>query len=368
MLSYSKTLSTLAIAAAVTVLAGPLAAGEAVAATSDNASECDPEPPFNFCLEVNLDEVVYWQDTLGDPQWRQITPVDDEPAVDYRIDIDVTALNGGVIPTKPGQGHYEDVDEYVDQKNALLGLDQVSGEHLVETTTSGRTIKVDTAGDPVPESTSILVHDAMSNEDGRIFIDGEDVTERIIDFDRASWWEIEQSDGTTVSGGMNTLSGSSVSMTSLGFAWLPLFFAIDDDYIDAGDYNATQWLTEGFLGEDTTISYTTELGNTRRNTVMCQVGRQGSSIVGIDCFAAHMFLDTWLAHTFGYPHETVRSRDDYTTRLEYKVHGAHFGPADELPVESLCSTGLTHFGGSNHGDGFVKLPETTVEECELYTE
>ena len=130
-------------------------------------SPCNPDHAFQDCLEIDLDLVEHWQDTLPNPDWRTVTSNSD-PDIDYDVLIDVNELNGGLIPTKAGQGEYSDWDEYAATKSDLLGVDY--GSDRFNLFIVGSTQKAKEDGSPAP-SYGFFLYDALSDEDGEVYVD-----------------------------------------------------------------------------------------------------------------------------------------------------------------------------------------------------
>lgn len=146
-------------------------------AASEMITSCPPEAHYDDCTAIDLTQVEFWQNDLTDPNWRSVKP-SHYMDVDYKIVIDATQLNGGVIPTHKGQGDYDDVDDYFDTKSALLGIDLPNDTYNL--IVYGTTVKKDENGGPVEDSTGVFVYDALSDNDGSIVIDGNDETYQII--------------------------------------------------------------------------------------------------------------------------------------------------------------------------------------------
>ncbi|TXD38559.1 hypothetical protein FRC98_06670 [Lujinxingia vulgaris] len=125
---------------------------------------------------IPLDNLSNWQDNLKSPPWRTVK-ADGQPDVDYRVYIDVKALNGGVIPTAPGQGHYTSLEHYLDTLSDLVGVDVHNNSYFL--TTVGSSLKTDANGLPLTSSTGVFVYDALSDEKGQIYIDGVNVTKQL---------------------------------------------------------------------------------------------------------------------------------------------------------------------------------------------
>lgn len=153
-----------------------------VATTAQAAtSSCSPDPPYDTCHEVDLDQLTYWQDDLHDPDWRDVEPAHD-PDVDFEVSIDAFELNGGVIPTQAGQGDYEDEDEFFKTVSSLLGVNVTSNVVVVDVQNSS--VKYTTQQEPTGASTGDFLQDALTNDDGEIWIDHQDRTDDFIDHNR----------------------------------------------------------------------------------------------------------------------------------------------------------------------------------------
>ena len=142
-------------------------------------SECKAEQPYSHCAEIDLTKVEFWQDTVkkGDPVWRTIDRADSGADYAYIVTIDADLLNGGVIPTHPDQGHYADDAEYAQVVEALLGVPLDDKALLV---VNGTTLKVDSNLDYVDGTTGSFLFDALSDDRGRIVVDGDDITRQEI--------------------------------------------------------------------------------------------------------------------------------------------------------------------------------------------
>ena len=161
---------------------------------------------------IDAGNASLWQDTVANPGWRSIQAAK-EPGVDFDIQIDADALNNGVIPTAPGQGHYKSEEDYLDTLSTLLGVD-------VQTTTfflsvKGTTIKSD--GDYLLDtSTGVFIYDALSDEKGRIYIDGVDMTAQYINPDRFHDYDIDYSKlNSTQLAQVNTLNSPPITAFNL---------------------------------------------------------------------------------------------------------------------------------------------------------
>ncbi len=132
---------------------------------------CTPDPDYNDCQEVDLDQVRHWTDTLHDPDgpaWRDVQP-SSEDELDYEVTINVDKLSGGVISTTRSQGQYQSAKHFKTTISTLLGVDVTTDNFAL--IVHGSTIKQAEDGGPAP-SYGVFLYDALSDEDGKIFIDG----------------------------------------------------------------------------------------------------------------------------------------------------------------------------------------------------
>ncbi len=320
------------------------------AAASSHVTDCQPTAPYNHCHEVDLTQVDYWQDTVHDPDWRTIDP-SPHPDVDYRITIDVMELNGGVIPTATGQGHYHSFEDYIATKKALLGIDQLSDDDIIEVVIKGRTIKMNDSGGAVEATTGYIVHDALSDENGSIVIDNEDVTWDIIDQDRMQHWAQQQS------------SSSSVGTSSMLFP-VTIFDAINETTLSAGDYTAQLWKSEILhTNADTLHGLSTSMGWTRKNGALCQLTWDPGLEVTVDCFAADMQVAYSYDIVGGNYWENEAGATDVLA-LELKlISGELSGNLPELPIEEGCGYGFVEFGFPLNDSATIPIPGTDVNDC-----
>ena len=155
-------------------------------------STCTPRSGFDTCYETSWDGLEYWQDTLPDPDWREVEP-SSAPDVDYEVRIVVKDLNAGVIPTRSGQGEYNSWGDYYRTMENLVGVDVT--EYTVSVAVEGVPMKVDKSNYPVPfqddpGSTGEFLHDALTDEDGRIYIDNVDKTDDLIPEEALQHYEV----------------------------------------------------------------------------------------------------------------------------------------------------------------------------------
>jgi hypothetical protein len=140
---------------------------------SSAAQDCDSSPTWaDDCLKVNTGDALTWQETVseGDPEWRTITSTDDGTPV---VEIDSIALNAGVIPTADGQGQYASETDFEEAMQDLLG---VSLNQKILYRQSGTTAKLSADRQSLSgNSTGDFFFDALSDENGEIYIDGQKV-------------------------------------------------------------------------------------------------------------------------------------------------------------------------------------------------
>ena len=136
-------------------------------------TSCHPDPGYDYCHQFDMSNLEYWQHTLPDPDWRTVEPVGTD-GIDYRVTIDAFELNGGLVPTAQGQGEYSSWQEYADTKNQLLGVDVTS--NVVSVVIEHPTVKLDDNGEPTVDTTGIFTVEALSDENGEIWVDNQNVT------------------------------------------------------------------------------------------------------------------------------------------------------------------------------------------------
>ena len=165
---------------------------------ADNASSCTPDEEFDLCYEIDLANPEYWQDQGGsDPDWRTVEVAPEELGVDYVVTLHTKALNGGIVPTATGQGEYDNMDALIDTYSEFIGVNIRDNTYIL--LTSGSSAKLGHGGTPASVHYGIFVYDALSNDEGKVIIDGEDRTADFIDRTRtqqADFHEIH-ADGTT---------------------------------------------------------------------------------------------------------------------------------------------------------------------------
>ena len=162
--------------------------GESVEPEVDTASsqsplttECQPSPEYDTCTEIDIKQAHYWQDYIGDDKvpWREVLLEKNGPAK-YRVILNAEKFNGGVVLAQKNQGQYADEDAFIQAYLDLTGLPEATG-HILEIV--GSTLKLDESGYPSSGSTGDFIYDALSDENGKIWLDGEDVTD--LAFDKA---------------------------------------------------------------------------------------------------------------------------------------------------------------------------------------
>lgn len=195
---------------------------------------CTPDSDFTSCTEIDLSQTETWQDTLPNPDWRDVQP-SSEPNIDYEIVIDVRELNDGVIPTALGQGEYTDDQDYLDTYSQLLGVN--ISKYTYSLTVIGTTVKQATDGGPVAKSTGVFVYDALTDEDRRLVIDNVDVTDDILQFERVHDFQQEiYQDGSTTPLSYTFNDGPSpINMMS---QWYPPTELEDQALLSSGEWRA----------------------------------------------------------------------------------------------------------------------------------
>lgn len=140
-------------------------------------SECGPEEGDDACFLVEdnpEDPLVGIEDATG---WRENS---ESTTGSSRADIDVNAINAGMLLEDPNQGHYDDVADFYTRLSFLLGVTVGTGETNVQHGTiseSGSSLKY--VGDPENAeefggaTSGNFVCDAMTNAAGEVWIGGE---------------------------------------------------------------------------------------------------------------------------------------------------------------------------------------------------
>ena len=137
------------------------------AAPEHEESPCASDPGHHECLDIGEDEIVAWQDDYEDPSWRtNSTREEDGMSV---VDFDARALNTGLIPTEAGQGHYDSEEDLLQTIEELLGEPAESSGF---SSVAGDWTKLDNDWEEDKGSSGEFVWDALSDEDGNIYIDG----------------------------------------------------------------------------------------------------------------------------------------------------------------------------------------------------
>lgn len=168
---------------------------------TSHVTPCHPDPPYDTCHEVDLDQLVYWQDDLQDPDWRDVAASSD-PEIDYEVTIDAHQLNGGVIPTQRGQGHYINDNDYHQTLIDLLGVDPFA--NVVTVRVANSSVKFTRDEEPTNASTGDFIQDATTNDDGEIWIDGVDRTDDFVDPNRHHGY-VQQEDSSGSSSGSSSV-------------------------------------------------------------------------------------------------------------------------------------------------------------------
>ena len=190
---------------------------------------CQPDPGYDSCEETSIFQSDHWQSTLPDPDWRTISPTKD-PDLDYVVEIDAHELNGGVIPTATGQGNYSSWTHFFQTIGDLIGVHV--DLNRVGVIVDGATLKVDTNGQPVVGSTGHFIYDALSDEDGQIYIDNQNVTGQIVPHGSGHTDHVIQSGSNTTS-----LSGSTSTSSDPSTASPPIQLS-DTTTLAAGNWTA----------------------------------------------------------------------------------------------------------------------------------
>ena len=144
---------------------------EEIQAQSIN-QECEVPEGHDSCREINGEELL----TTDAPEapWRINHGYSENDG--HRVTFMAEALNGGLVPMVENQGHYASEEDFRARLSQLLGAD-LDENYFAQITQVGSTLKM--SGDPDTEgfgasTTGILLIDALSDEQGSVFIDGEE--------------------------------------------------------------------------------------------------------------------------------------------------------------------------------------------------
>lgn len=146
-------------------------------------SECDELPEGYDSCEVIEDHPDSPLQTLAEAEgWREISLSEDGS---HTVAFDAEKVNGGLLLMEEKQGHYPSVEAFYERLSFLLEADIGLEKGQVQSGTisqSGDTLKLD--GDPAnpafgQSSTTDLLFDALSDENGQIWVDGELVTAEV---------------------------------------------------------------------------------------------------------------------------------------------------------------------------------------------
>ena len=145
---------------------------------------CEVPEGHDSCRTINGEELL----TTDAPEapWRINHGYSENDG--HQVTFMAEALNGGLVPMVENQGHYDSEEDFRARLSQLLGAD-LDETSFAQITQVGSTLKM--SGDPDTEgfgasTTGILLIDALSDEQGRIFIDGEEFNlaeGQLIDFD-----------------------------------------------------------------------------------------------------------------------------------------------------------------------------------------
>ena len=144
-----------------------------------NTTPCTPASGYDSCWEVDSSQVETWQSTLPNPDWRTVNSPSD-PDIEYEVTIDAHELNGGIVPTASGQGHYAHLKDFLITRADLLGVPVGALEDHITIEIDGPSMKLDDNNVLTDDATGIFVFDALSDENGQIYIDNQNVTDDLI--------------------------------------------------------------------------------------------------------------------------------------------------------------------------------------------
>lgn len=249
--------------------------------------------------------------------------------------IDTLELNAGVIPTYPGQGDYSSWSEYQSALAQLIGVDYTNYDVIVEI--EGITMKVDDNDNPVaygdnPGSSSKFFHDALSDEDGRIYVDNQDVTGDLLRSHQIGNYDVEV-DGQPLSGNSINLQGHDGP-----FEWMELTTLED-----------SPWTADFSL--DAECEQSINCAMTWGGTVIRNVEVHGQRCIWLydtvfDIVQVHCPSPDFLQVTSDWKFDGSW-KDEETSHVEGspEIEQWRYG---KTPAEEGCSDGLAIFD-SNHG-------------------
>ena len=277
-----------------------------------------------------------------------------------------------MIPTHPNQGHYTSEEELNQTYNELLGIDTTQYSYMV--VVHGTTVKMTTDGGPTDATTGVFVYDTITDEDGQIYIDGENRTEDFInpDYRHEQTQKIDRADGTTetIDDDDSTVTTSSDTMwdgeasTQWWLTPFPYMMVEDQEELEDQGWEATlRMLVHTYREERDTVA--SSISNIRSDGTRCVATwfetESGFVIVQIECYEAKLSLQMEPQDEDGnmIPDEIIDVVTDPVARslaVQFQHH--------ELPPEAKgCARGVLNPDGNAWDDGFVDTD--TTNDCDI---
>ncbi len=350
--------------------------GSSATVTSTLVSSCTPQREFDTCVEIDLSEVETWQNTLPNPDWRTIE-TSPEPNADYNIFIDVRELNGGVIPTHPKQGVYENFQHYLDTYNGLIGVDVRN--HNVTVHITGSTVKLGKDGGPTA-STGVFLYDALSTDRGEIIIDGVDRSRELINPNRVRHFE-QDIDWSNFPAGQSSEAHSYEDSSLSSFNTLanndPWFLeVVDEKLLQDGDWRVTlrmSYRDSQLIGAKDLVpgKVTTELIDLGRNIngylLTCRniwIPRSGgfwSGAIQLHCITAEQLRPRL---EVAEPDHVMVEEDPAIRANSETIYHIWFDQWGTNPGREACGTAWVVFDMSGARDhGMVETPDVDYADC-----
>ena len=262
--------------------------------------------------------------------------------------------------------------------NELLGIDTTQYSYLV--VVYGTTLKMTTDGAPTEATSGVFLHDAITDEDGQIYIDGTNRTEAYInpDYRHEQTQKIEQIDGSseTIESDDDSTSDSDSDTTSSGdFStqfWLspfPFMTIEDQEELEDQGWEATlQMLTSDYKLERDTIA--SSISNIRSDGTRC-VGtwfetESGFVAVDIECYEAKLALEMDPQDEDGnrIPDTTISRTSGDGESPTARSLGFMFSSHSELSPEGKgCARGVLDPAGGAWDNAIVKTD--TTDDCDI---
>ncbi len=343
------------------------AASDIDAIQSMVVQSCTPDPDYNDCQQTDLDQVRHWTDTLhdpGGPAWRDVQS-SSEDELDYEVTIDVHELNGGVISTISNQGQYQSIKHFHAVLSTLLGVDV--GTDSFALIVKGSTIKQAEDGGPSTRSYGVFLYDALSDEDGNIFVDGVEVTENYIDKYRTH----QQSHQVYASGQSTALETETLATTN-GVDTIE-----DETVLTSGSYPEL-WEADFRLSwEQERVqpmfppgnTYWSETSGVRYNGYACLNIWYPASGGGWDSVSRHCNKADTLANSVQGVHAIPFEDNPHNSLQDHKLEslkiGLYLSPLSDTWPGQACALGAAIFDPLNDAAEILETDYIDSIDCEL---